>query len=121
MASANSLAFRPEAIKLETSRLERVDDKQTDHRRSKCQYRTIMPAATSPNPNQLRAGSHPPDDLDRLLDYDNAVEDFLRDIPVGNGEGGNVGGPGPQTARDEDQEVQVKKKRKPLPKLDENR
>lgn len=74
-----------------------------------------MPSATSPNP---RAGSAPPDELDRLLDYDNAVEDFLRDIPVGNL---NDQTTTEQPPVDDDQEVQVKKKRRPNPKLDENR
>ena len=76
-----------------------------------------MPSAVSPNP---RAGSAPPDELDRLLDYDNAVDDFLRDLPIDNGDQAN-NTTTDQQARDEDQEVQVKKKRAPVPKLDENR
>ena len=79
---------------------------------------TAMPSAVSPNP---RAGSQPPpDDLDNLLDYDNAVEDFLRDLPVGN-DNQNSNAAAAEPPRDEDQEVQVKKKRAPVPKLDENR
>lgn len=62
----------------------------------------------------------PPDELDRLLDYDNAVEDFLRDIPIGQGDQGNTTS-AEKPAVDDDQEVQVKRKRRPNPKLDENR
>ncbi|KAF2167905.1 hypothetical protein M409DRAFT_53854 [Zasmidium cellare ATCC 36951] len=76
-----------------------------------------MPSAASPNP---RAGSAQLDELDRLLDYDNAVEDFMRDIPIGNNDQNNQT-TAEQPAVDDDQEVQVKKKRKPVPKLDENR
>ena len=76
-----------------------------------------MPSAISPNP---RAGSAPPDELDRLLDYDNAVDDFLRDLPIGEGDQTNTTS-ADQQPRDEDQEVRVKKKRAPVPKLDENR
>ncbi|KAK4620837.1 Chromosome segregation in meiosis protein 3 [Fulvia fulva] len=76
-----------------------------------------MPSAVSPNP---RAGSAPPDELDHLLDYDNAVDDFLRDLPMGNGDQTNTAN-GDEQPRDEDQEVQVKKKRAPVPKLDEHR
>lgn len=62
------------------------------------------------------------DDLDKLLDYDNAVDDFLNDIPVGNSKHDNTQyAVAPEQFRDEDQEVQVKKKRAPVPKLDENR
>ena len=74
-----------------------------------------MPSAIPPN---HRAGSAPPDDLDRLLEDDNAVEDFFRDLP---GEVQNSRSAQNEQARDEDQEVQVKKKRVPIPKLDENR
>lgn len=76
-----------------------------------------MPSAASPNP---RAGSAPPDELDRLLDYDNAVDDFLRDLPIGNADQAHTTSV-EQQPRDEDQEVQVRKKRAPVPKLDENR
>ncbi|KAF7187804.1 Chromosome segregation in meiosis protein 3 [Pseudocercospora fuligena] len=74
-----------------------------------------MPSAVSPNP---RAGAAQPDELDRLLDYDAAVEDFLNDIPV---RGNEQNAATEEQPRDEDQEVQVKKKRQPIPKLDENR
>lgn len=62
-----------------------------------------------------------PDELDRLLDYDNAVEDFLRDVPVGNGTDHEQSANMPKEIRDEDQEIQVRKKRAPVPKLDEDR
>ncbi|SMR50014.1 unnamed protein product [Zymoseptoria tritici ST99CH_3D1] len=76
-----------------------------------------MAYAASPNAN---AGATTNDELDRLLDMDNAVDDFLNDIGVRAGEQGNTRATEP-AARDEDQEVQVKKKRNPVPKLDENR
>lgn len=80
-----------------------------------------MPSAVSPN---ARAGSAGMDDLDQLLDFDNAVDDFLNDVPARNSNSNSNGNPGnaaPEQPRDEDQEVQVKKKRTPAPKLDENR
>lgn len=71
-------------------------------------------------PVERRQGA--PDDLDRLLDNDAAVENFLKDLPL---EGGMQSGNAPTTSaretRDEDQEVQVKRKRIPIPKLDEDR
>lgn len=76
-----------------------------------------MPAAVSPH---RRADSSGPDDLDKLLDYDNAVDDFLRDIPIGGNDSQNNITITEQP-RDEDQEVQVKRKRRPVPKLDEDR
>ncbi|EME41829.1 hypothetical protein DOTSEDRAFT_55546 [Dothistroma septosporum NZE10] len=76
-----------------------------------------MPSAV---PSIPRAGPAPPDELDRLLDYDNAVDDFLRDLPIGEGEQADTTSTD-QQPRDEDQEVQVRKKRAPVPKLDENR
>lgn len=76
-----------------------------------------MPSAVSPNP---RARSAQPDELDRLLDFDNAVEDFMNDMPMRDSRQEEVNA-AEQPQRDEDQEVQVKKKRQPVPKLDENR
>lgn len=62
------------------------------------------------------------DDLDRLLDFDTAVDDFLNDIPMRNGNTETTqDNATSEQPRDEDQEVQVKKKRKPVPKLDESR
>lgn len=61
------------------------------------------------------------DELDRILDYDDAVEDFLKDVPISNDTQGDSGTAAPRVNRDEDEEVQVKRKRNPVPKLDENR
>ena len=78
-----------------------------------------MASALSPHHRRDSTGA---DDLDKLLDYDNAVDNFMRDIPVGGNEpqSNNVAAAAEQ-ARDEDQEVQVKRKRRPVPKLDESR
>lgn len=75
-----------------------------------------MPAAVSPDRG---TSFDQPDDLDRLLDLDNAVEDFMRDMPQGSEDHDTANQN--ETRPDEDQEVQVKKKRTPVPKLDENR
>jgi len=75
-----------------------------------------MPAAISPNP---RAGSTGPDDLDRLLDHDNTVENFLKDLPTDDDAPFNHISTEP--TRDIDEEVKVTKKRKPNPKLDQDR
>lgn len=75
-----------------------------------------MSAAVSPS---VRAGSAPPDDLDNLLDYDGAVQDFWKDLPDANG--GNANNAGAEPAKDIDEEVKVTKKRKPNPKLDDTR
>lgn len=75
-----------------------------------------MPAATSPH----RGGSSPgPDDLDNLLDYDGAVEDFWKDMPEANGNNANESNNALE--KDMDEEVKVTKKRKPNPKLDQDR
>lgn len=64
-----------------------------------------------------------PDELDALLDsrqdYDNAVDDFMRDLPEPNTDRNNDFAQ--ERPRDVDEEVQVRKKRKPVPKLDEER
>jgi hypothetical protein len=70
-----------------------------------------MPAATSDQP----AGG---DDLDNLLDYDGAVEDFWKDLPETNGANANNNN---EPEKDMDEEVKVTKKRKPNPKLDQER
>jgi replication fork protection complex subunit Csm3/Swi3 len=75
-----------------------------------------MPATTS---SPQHTGSAAPDELDRILDYDDAVNDFLQDLPLRE-TGQNDAPARDQNPPDEDQEVQVKKKRKPVPKLDEN-
>lgn len=74
-----------------------------------------MPSAVSPN---LRAGSAQPDELDRLLEDDQAIEDFFNDLPREVQSSRTAQN---EQGRDEDQEVQIKKKRVPIPKLDENR
>lgn len=68
-----------------------------------------MPTATS----DQAAGR---DDLDNLLDYDGAVEDFWKDLPETNA--GNANDTA-QPEMDMDEEVKVTKKRKPNPKLDQ--
>ena len=76
-----------------------------------------MPTAISPNP---RAGSAAPDDLDKLFNYDDAVDDFLKDLPLNNdNQNSNTAPQG--TAKNIDEEVIVRKKRRPNPKLDDNR
>ncbi|OQO10399.1 hypothetical protein B0A48_03695 [Cryoendolithus antarcticus] len=74
-----------------------------------------MPTAVQPNP---RAGAAAPDELDNLLDYDNAVQDFWKDLP----DAGNRNAEEPvHQQRDMDEEIVVTKKRKPNPKLDDAR
>lgn len=78
-----------------------------------------MPSAISPN---ARPGSSGMDDLNRLLDFDTALDDFMKDIPArNNNNNGNQNSAAQEQPRDEDQEVQVKKKRNPVPRLDESR
>lgn len=63
-----------------------------------------------------------PDQLDRVLDdhnYDQDVDDFLRDLPANkNGEANNDAA---EAGKDPDVEVKVRKQRKPVVKLDEGR
>ncbi|KAK5108943.1 hypothetical protein LTR62_007658 [Meristemomyces frigidus] len=66
-----------------------------------------MPSAVSPNP---RVGGTEPN-------YDQDVDDFLRDLPIDRNE--------TQTnidlnTKDVDEEIKIRKPRKPVPKLDEN-
>lgn len=75
-----------------------------------------MPAARPP---QHRGSSPGPDDLDNLLDYDGAVEDFWKDMPEANGDNADESNNAP--VKDMDEEVKVTKKRKPNPKLDQDR
>jgi len=75
-----------------------------------------MPAATTSYQRDSSAG---PDDLDNLLDYDGAVEDFWKDMPEANGDNANETSNAPE--KDMDEEVKVAKKRKPNPKLDQDR
>lgn len=67
-----------------------------------------MPAAVLPD---ARTGSvHPTSN-----NYDDAVDDFLKDISMGND---NTTRP-TEPAKDVDEEIKVRKKRAPVPKLDE--
>ncbi|KAM0721208.1 hypothetical protein Q7P37_003495 [Cladosporium fusiforme] len=74
-----------------------------------------MPAAAS---REHQDGAAGPDDLDALLDYDEAVDDFWKDLPDANSNNANDA---PQAQKDMDEEVKMTKKRKPNPKLDEER
>jgi len=76
-----------------------------------------MPAATSSLDRGSPAG---PDDLDDLLDYDGAVQDFWKDMPEANGDN-NANDSNNAPEKDMDEEVKVAKKRKPNPKLDSDR
>ena len=76
-----------------------------------------MPSAVSPNP---RAGSAAPDDVDNLFNYDDAVEDFLKDLPIDKSHS-NDNFTAQEPAKNIDEEITVKKKRKRVPKLDEAR
>lgn len=71
-----------------------------------------MPSAATPNP---RAGSTGPDNQ---LNYDQDVDDFLRDLPVNEDDLNNDT---TAPAKDVDEEIKVRKKRAPAPKLDETR
>ncbi|KAK5125675.1 hypothetical protein LTR85_011949 [Meristemomyces frigidus] len=74
-----------------------------------------MPTAAAPNP---RAGSAAPENNDNAFNFDQDVDDFWRDLPVGNnGPSDNAA----QPAKDVDEEIKVRKKRMPVPKLDESR
>lgn len=75
-----------------------------------------MPSAVSPNP---RARSTAPDDPDNFFNYDAVVDDFLKDLPINNDTQENTTTARP--AKDIDEEITVKKKRKPVPKLDADR
>lgn len=74
-----------------------------------------MAAATS---SGQQGGAAAPDDLDNLLDYDEAVDDFWKDLPQNNGDNANNAA---EPQRDMDEEVKMAKKRKPNPKLDQDR
>jgi replication fork protection complex subunit Csm3/Swi3 len=75
-----------------------------------------MPSAVSPNP---RAGSPAQDDIDNLFNYEDAVDDFLKDLPLDKGNDSNNISTAQEPAKNIDEEITVKKKRKPNPKLDE--
>lgn len=74
-----------------------------------------MAAARS---SEQQGGAAAPDDLDNLLDYDEAVDDFWKDLPQNNGDNANNAA---EPQNDMDEEVKMTKKRKPNPKLDQDR
>ncbi|KAK5169470.1 chromosome segregation in meiosis- protein [Saxophila tyrrhenica] len=59
-----------------------------------------------------------PDDLDNLFNYDKAVDDFLKDLPIDKDQNHTTAANEP--TKNIDEEITVKKKRKPVPKLDES-
>nr|POE89775.1 chromosome segregation in meiosis protein 3 [Quercus suber] len=65
-----------------------------------------MPAATSPSRHESHAER-------RSHEYDDAVDDFFRDIPM------NTTTDQVEPVKDVDEEVKIRKKRTPVPKLDE--
>ena len=75
-------------------------------------------------PSAVAIGSHDvsneQDDLDRYFNYDAAVEDFLKDLPIEKDQD-NRNNTTSEPTKDIDEEVKVKKQRKPIPKLDDNR
>ena len=73
-----------------------------------------MPSATATDRGATSPSRH------GRADYDQAVDDFMRDLEIENN-GTNVPNPPQEPQKDIDEEVQVKKKRKPNPKLDEAR
>lgn len=75
-----------------------------------------MPSAAPPNPRPNAAP--PPDDLDNLFNYDDAVADFLSDLPLAKDKNAPTNTTDPK--QDLDEEVIVRKKRAPVPKLDAN-
>ncbi|KAK4570209.1 chromosome segregation in meiosis- protein [Recurvomyces mirabilis] len=68
-----------------------------------------MPTAVSPNPRA--AGGE--------TNYDQEVDDFLRDLPIDRNDSGNPTNID-LTTKDVDEEIKIRKPRKPAPKLDEN-
>ena len=74
-----------------------------------------MPSAIDANPRAA------PVDIDNLFNYDDAVEDFLKDLPLDKETTSNTTTAGQEPTKDIDEEITVKKKRKPNPKLDETR
>lgn len=73
-----------------------------------------MPAATSPQHGDTSNGR---DGLDNLLDE----EDFWNDMPQPDGANANNANNTTRPEQDMDEEVKVTKKRKPNPKLDQDR
>lgn len=73
-----------------------------------------MPSAVSPNPRTGSAGSD--ENRNTAQNYDDAVDEFLRDLPLGDGANNAV-----PPVKDIDEEITIKKKRKPVAKLDADR
>ncbi|KAI7180730.1 hypothetical protein KC343_g12456 [Hortaea werneckii] len=76
-----------------------------------------MPSETASNP---RSGTTTANDAQP--NYDQDVDDFLRDLPVGGdttNSNSNSNNANTEPAKDVDEEVKVRKKRAPVPKLDE--
>jgi replication fork protection complex subunit Csm3/Swi3 len=67
------------------------------------------------------APTNGPDDLDRIIGYEDDVLDFMKDLPLPENPGVGANGRSARETYDEDQEVQIKRKRNPIPKLDEDR
>ena len=82
--------------------------------RAKAPAATTMPSAVDSN----RRVASPSNDNNH--NYDQAVDDFMRDLDFDN-ENTNANAAPQEPPKDIDEEVQVKKKRKPNPKLDEAR
>ncbi|KAK3679458.1 chromosome segregation in meiosis-related protein [Recurvomyces mirabilis] len=68
-----------------------------------------MPTAVSPNPRAA----------DGATNYVQEVDDFLRDLPIDRNENENPTNID-LTTKDVDEEIKIRKPRKPVPKLDEN-
>lgn len=83
-----------------------------------------MPSAVSPGHQATSAAD---DDIDNLFNYDDAVDDFLKDLPTNNGSDEQNNNTASNSRRDRDasndmdEEIKVTRKRAPAPKLDDNR
>lgn len=78
-----------------------------------------MPSAVAPKRGATSWNDHEGPNYDQA-DYDQAVNDFMRDLDFDN-DATNAPNAAQEPPKDIDEEVQVKKKRKPNPKLDEAR
>jgi replication fork protection complex subunit Csm3/Swi3 len=67
------------------------------------------------------APTNGPDELDRILGYEDDVQDFMKDLPLPENPDVGSNSRSARQTHDEDQEVQIKRKRNPIPKLDEER
>ncbi|KAI6797765.1 hypothetical protein KC361_g3724 [Hortaea werneckii] len=73
-----------------------------------------MSSEAAPNP---RSGTTTANEAQP--NYDQDVDDFLRDLPVGGDTNNSNNATNSEPAKDVDEEVKVRKKRAPVPKLDE--